>query len=308
MIKSLELINFGGYRSLRLDFAPLTVIIGGNAYGKSTLIHAVSILMAGVDVAARYAPVDDSVRWLVRGEPLTTIAPSSGGWQELFTRTKDSSAEYILVEGTFEGSGWLSKAWLRVTALPEGKLDVVVEVESNAPRVLPLTASRGASAALIAHVSTLHHDEAYLSNEDLQLTSPLDARTGFVRNRIIRLDEAAIERINRVLRKLAQAEIVSMTTLADAQTDAPLTVFFRRDGNTFEIHSANHALVSILSLLSEVETQLAQSTETGERLLLLDEPELHLHPQAQAAMSEYLAEVSYAAGVQIVSATDSHQS
>jgi hypothetical protein len=64
--------------------------------------------------------------------------------------------------------------------------------------------------------------------------------------------------------------------------------------------------VSALSLLSEFEAQLAQPTETGERLLLLDEPELHLHPLAQAAMAEYLAGVSHTTGAQIVSATHSH--
>jgi ABC-type cobalamin/Fe3+-siderophores transport system ATPase subunit len=231
MIKSLELINFGGYRSLQLDFAPLTVIIGGNAYGKSTLLHAIAALMAGVDEATRYAPTDDAMRWLVRGEPLVTIAPSSGGWRELLTRTKDSSAEHLSIKGTFEGLGWLSKAQLTVTALPESKLDVVVEIESNAPRVRPLTVSRVASATTIAHVSTLHPNETYLSDEELHLSSRSGTHDGFVRNRVIRLDRVAIERINCVLRKLSQAEIVSMTTLADAQTEAPLTVFFppRRD-------------------------------------------------------------------------------
>lgn len=306
MIKSLELSNFGGYRSLRLDFAPLTVIIGSNAYGKSTLLHAISMLMAGVDVATRHAPADNSARWLVRGEPLDTIAPSAGGWQKLFTRTQDSPAEHLLVQGTFEGLRWLSKARLTVAKVPEGKPDVVVAVESNTPEARPPASSRGASATLITHVSTLDHDEVYVPDEGLQFTLRSGARAGFVRNRLIRLDEAAIERINRVLRKLAQAEIVSMTRLADAQTGAPLTVSFRRNGSTFELSSANHALVSALSLLSEVEAQLAQPSESGERLLLLDEPELHLHPRAQAVLAECLSEISSSVGVQIVSVTHSH--
>lgn len=306
MIKSLELSNFGGYRSLRLDFAPLTVIIGSNAYGKSTLLHAISVLMAGVDVATRHAPADNPARWLVRGEPLDSIAPSAGGWQELFTRTQDSPAEHLLVQGTFEGPGWLSEARLTVATAPEGEPDVAVAVESNTARTLPPTVSRGASATLITHVSTLNHDEAYVPDGDFQFTSQSGAHAGFIRNRIIRLDEAAIERINRVLRKLAQAESISMTRLADAQTGVPLTVSFRRNGSTFELNSANHALVSALSLFSEVEAHLAQPSESGERLLLLDEPEVHLNPRAQAMLAECLSEISNSAGVQIVSVTHSH--
>ncbi len=305
MIKSLELINFGGYRSLRLDLAPLTVIIGSNAYGKSTLLHSISVLMAGIDVAAQNASEEDSSRILVRGEPLSAIASVFGGWQELFTRKDAFLADHLEVQGIFEGPSWISKGRLTSKAAPAGQPDVGVELELRIPRDLLLPVTRGASAALINHVSTLRLDETYLSDDELKVASRPGSHAVVVRNRLIRLDEAVIERLNRTLRKLAKAEIIARTTLAEAQAGAPLTIHFRRGGSTFEIRSANHALVNALTLLSEVETQLRHPTETGERLLLLDEPELHLNPLAQAAMAEHLAEVSLAAGAQIVSTTHS---
>jgi predicted ATPase len=305
MIKLLELINFGGYRSLQLDLAPLTVIIGSNAYGKSTLLHAISVLMAGVDVAARAAPTDDSSNILIHGEPLDAIASVSGDWLELFTRTDAFLADYLEVQGIFDGPSYISKGRLTARVESGGQPEVAVELELRISRALPSLAARGASAALINHVSTLRLDETYLSDEELKLASRPGSQAVVVRNRLIRLDEVAIERLNRTLRNLANAEIVARTTFPEGQAGAPLEIHFRRDGSTFEIRSANHALVNALALLSEVETQLGHPTETGERLLLLDEPELHLHPLAQAAMAEHLAEVSRVAGAQIVSTTHS---
>lgn len=305
MIKSLELTNFGGYRSLQLEFAPITVLIGSNASGKTTLLRALSILMAGVDVAARLASEDDSGRMVVPGKPLAALASSSGGWKRLFTQARGSSADHLAVQGIYDGAGWISKGRLTATAFSGAQPSVTMEVEARVPGAPRPLSVRGTSAALIDHVSTLRLDETYLSDDDLRLAADPGAQAATVRNRLIRLDEAAIERLNRTLRKLSKVEIVSRTSLADALAGAPLAVHYRSDGSPFEIHEANHAVVSVLTLFSGIEAQLAGSTAASERLLLLDEPELHLHPVAQAAMAEHLVDIARAAGAQIVSVTHS---
>ncbi|MFO7566258.1 MAG: AAA family ATPase [Enhygromyxa sp.] len=133
----------------------------------------------------------------------------------------------------------------------------------------------------------------------------LDAAGGMLRNRLVRLDDAAFRRLNQSLRVHQKTEITHRTPLADIQVGDPLTVEFKRDGLSFELVQANHALISTLSLLCEVAKHFGHPTMTGERLVLLDEPELHLHPQKQATVIEGLAAESRAAGVQIISVTHS---
>lgn len=303
MIKTLKLRHFRGYRSLEIDLAPISVVIGTNASGKSTILQAFKVLMDSLDLAVGVEP-DESGKRRIFGGAVRDIASAYGGWQDLFLRSDGSSADDLAVEGFFDGTGI---AYGSVTARrrPGSQSEFDVQVEMTAPTLPQPTAILRPSAALIAHVNTLDRDETYKSDAEFELASRSTATAGLVRNRLIRLDEEAIEQINCTLRPLANAEIVERTALADAQVGAPVSVFFRRDGETFEIGAANHALVSTLALLSDVQMQFALPTKTGECLLLLDEPELHLHPIKQAEILELLADWAHSVGAQIISATHS---
>ncbi|WP_454868415.1 AAA family ATPase [Pseudomonas farris] len=305
MLRSLQLTNFTGYQSLQLELAPFTVLLGKNAYGKSSLLQAIYLLTKGLDVVAQLAPgeVRDSVA--IRGKQLVDLATSPGGWGSLFTRSAAGTAELLAIQGNFSNGGWVSHAELSASLTPSAGLDVVLQVETIGTRPPYLGTSLVDTSALIDHVSTLRPTEVLLSDGDLRSSLSLRMQFGVVRNQFIRLAPDAIERLNRTLQKSADVEIVSWTSLVGAEVGAPIEVCFRRAGVVFEIASANHALMSTLELLCEVEAQISAPTATGERLLLLDEPENHLHPSAQAAVVEHLLEISRAAHTQIISVTHS---
>lgn len=44
MIRSLRLVNFKAFEEVRVDFAPLTVLLGANSTGKSSILHALVLL------------------------------------------------------------------------------------------------------------------------------------------------------------------------------------------------------------------------------------------------------------------------
>ena len=307
MIKTIELTNFGGYRRLRLDLAPVTVIVGSNAYGKTTLLEAISILMQGIDAAASIVPENASLPTETNVQLLEGLASRYGGWNELLTRNDVSCADHLAIQGTFEGSGRITRGLLTVHVVDGAHPRVAVELEPPVidDRRSRITSTRRSTSALIRHVNSLRLDEAYLADTEFEAASRTSHHAGLVRNRLVRLNHDAIDRLNRTLRQLAQAEIVSRTSLSEAQAGAALSVHFRREGATFEIRAANHALVSSLALLSEVEAQIAGPMPNDQCVLLMDEPELHLHPLAQAAVAEHIAEISRAVGTQVISVTHS---
>ncbi|MCY6493902.1 hypothetical protein [Leptolyngbya sp. GGD] len=155
---------------------------------------------------------------------------------------------------------------------------MTVELEALIPKELSKNSVKGMSSTFNSYVNTLRFNETYLSDDELQTASSSNASCGLVRNWLIRFNEKAIERLNCILRTVAEAEIIPRTPLCDAQSGAPLAVNFCRGGVRLEIQSANDALVSLLALPSQVEMQLARPTLTDECVLLLDEPELHLNP------------------------------
>ncbi|MHC8334138.1 ATP-dependent nuclease [Pseudomonas sp. LB3P25] len=301
MLTTLKLKNFMGYRSLNLELAPFTVIVGSNANGKSSLLRAVSLLLKGRDVAAKLSPNEVPSPCIIQDIEIDGLAATYGGWDNLFTRTPTEIAKHLAIHGEFSCDGRISCIELSARRDSPGNLDVMLQVEALAKR--PAPSSTG--SAIITHVSTLHSNEVMLSDDELQKSLSAGRQSGIVRNQLVRLAPEAIKRLNRVLRKIANAEIVSRTSLTDSEIGSPLEVYFSRGGMTFEISLANHALISSLVLLCEIEAKSSAHVATEGQILLLDEPEIHLSPVAEIDLAKHLLEVSRAERTQIISVTHS---
>lgn len=304
MITALELSDFRGYHSLNIDFAPVTIVLGSNATGKSTLLSALTLLSHGVDMAAHEARRQGAARQILSGGRLAGLADKLGGWKEVFHRVGDSSASQLAVMGSYDNEGWVQKASITATDLGLSEAPQV-ELDTQFLPTGVTTAGLDASCLLLEHMSTFSPNETYLSNQDFEKVAQSGSTLNCIRNTLIRLDEKSIERLNLTLKSLAGAQISSYTTHLEAEQGAPLAVHFQSNGSTFEIGLANHGLVSALALLANIEAGLSRFTATGSRLLLLDEPEVHLHPHAQAAFVKHLVDVARAAKAQIVFVTHS---
>jgi predicted ATPase len=304
MITALELTNFRGYQSLQLDLAPVTVVLGSNASGKSTLLSALAMLSHGADMIAHEARRQDQTRYTMSDGTLAGLADKFGGWREVFHRAGGSSADQLAVTGSYDNDSWVQKVSIFATA-PGFPGAQKVELDTH---FLPTgigKAGLDASCLLLEHMSTLPFEETYLSNDEFEKAAQSGSTLNCIRNTLIRLDKESIKRLNLRLKSLAGAEISSLTPHQDAEHGAPLAVNFQSDGTTFEVGAANHGLVSALALLTNIEAGLSRSTTTGSRLLLLDEPEVHLNPRTQAAFAKHLVEAARAAKAQIVFVTHS---
>jgi energy-coupling factor transporter ATP-binding protein EcfA2 len=301
MLTTLQLTNFMGYRTLNLELAPFTVILGSNACGKSSLLRAISLLLKGRDVVTQLLPDEMPDPFIIRNSQLDELADTFGGWDNLFTRTPTETTEHLAIHGRFVCGGRTSCIELSVHRSSSGDLDIMLQAEALSKGFSP----SGTSSAIITHVSTLHLNEVMLSDDELRKSLGAGKQSGIVRNQLVRLAPEAIKRLNRILRKIANAEIVFRTPLADSETGGPLEVYYSRGGTTFEIATANHALISSLVLLCEIETKKSAPMATEGHLLLLDEPEIHLFPSAEIDLAKHLCEVSRAEKTQIISVTHS---
>lgn len=304
MITSLELTNFRGYQSLQLDLAPVTVVLGSNASGKSTLLSALAMLSHGADMVAHDARRQNQTRYTIGDGPLAGLADKFGGWKEVFHRAGGVSADQLAVTGSYDNDSWVQKVSISATA-PSFPGAQNVELDTHFSPKGIAEAGLDASCLLLEHMSTLPFKEVYLSNEEFEKAAQSGSTLSCIRNTLIRLDEESIKRLNLRLKSLTGAEISWSIPHHDAEQGAPLAVDFRSNGDTFEIGGANHGLVSALALLTNMEAALSRPTATGSRMLLLDEPEVHLNPRTQAAFAKQLVEAARAAKAQIVFVTHS---
>jgi predicted ATPase len=305
MITTLNLTNFLGYHELELDLAPVTVVIGSNASGKSTLLSALAILGNGVDKAAHAMARECATRQQIRNGSLLDLADRLGGWDNVFHRSDKPPPVRLEITGTFDNQGSIRSASLTVTRELCQPKPAEVELDAHFALTGGAVAGFDASCVLLNHMSTFPLTETYLSDDEFEKAAQCGATLTCIRNAVIRMDDESIARINLGLHKLAGTKIVSRTRLADAEKRVPLAVYYESAHHAFEIGQANHGLVSALALLTNIELSLTRHTITGARLMLLDEPEVHLNQKLQATFAQHLADAARATGAQIVFVTHS---
>ncbi|MCY4646390.1 MAG: DUF3696 domain-containing protein [Gammaproteobacteria bacterium] len=307
MLTRLDLRHFKCFERLQLPLGPLTLLSGTNASGKSSVMHALALLhqtirehewstrlmLNGVTVRLGIALdvidqeygrrefalglVDGETRylWRFRGErhemSMAVSYVNVGGEER-----RDPDALHRLMP-----RGWGGEALARrleglsyLTAERLGPREVYALED---PQMTPVVGPRGEHAVSLLHSGG---DETVLPG--LRLKDALPTRLHQVTRRM----EQFFPGCGLEIRRIPHANAVTLGLRTSKGTS------FHRP-----IHTG-FGLTQVLPLL------VAAVSAGPEDLLLVENPEVHLHPSGQAAMGEFLAEVA-AAGVQVLAETHS---
>ena len=141
-LRRVRIENFRGVRALELALDPeVTVIFGGNAGGKTTLLDAVAVLLG--EVVRLFLPEAD-VRRLRRREDLRRPALTSAEFGEQARQERP----YVYVEAHGEGASWgVCQTRSAADRAPAGALGVEGLLEALRPTIL--AAHQGDVEALI---------------------------------------------------------------------------------------------------------------------------------------------------------------
>ena len=308
MITRLDLRHFKCFAKLKLPLGSLTLLSGANASGKSSVLHAFALLQQTIrehewstrlmlnGVSARLGVVSDVIDEL-SGRRECEIGLMDGDreyrWQFRGERSGMSMAvSSVCVAGReFESP----KSLRRLLPLEINDASLAERLESltyltaerigpresyplDDPQIAPVVGPTGKEAVSVLHSG---RDEKVLPALRIQGVVP-PTRLRQVTARMERFFPGcglAIERIPR-----ANAVTLGLRT--------SMSTGFHRPINT------GFGLTQVLPLVVA-----ALSAGRGD-LLLIENPEVHLHPSGQAAMGEFLAEVA-AAGVQVLIETHS---
>lgn len=83
---------------------------------------------------------------------------------------------------------------------------------------------------------------------------------------------------------------IRVRRITNSVDGAPIAVFIRRNGKEFLINQVGIGVSQVAPIIAE--TQAVSHGMMNTQLFLIEQPELHLHPVAQAALGEYLWEMS----------------
>lgn len=101
-------------------------------------------------------------------------------------------------------------------------------------------------------------------------------------------DNASFLDIDKFGQESGLFEKISVERISRKVKDSPLIVYVNKNGTNFVLHQVGVGVSQVVPVL--VETVFAQ--ESGDTLVLVQQPELHLHPIAQAALGSYFYSVA----------------
>ena len=313
MLTRIDLRHFKCFETLKLPLCALTLLSGANASGKSSVMQALVLLHQTMrehewssrlmlnGSAVRLGAVADVVDQ-VHGRRNCGIAlldddAASYQWEFEGERDEMSMAVRRARGETGAGDGWdvdgaqpfhhllpapagdqsLTSRLRRLTYLTAERLGPRELYAFDDPQLTPVVGPRGEYA-----VSVLHSGRDGRVLDSLAIDGVPPTRFRQVEARMARFFPGCVLAVEQV--PGANAATLGIRISADTDFHRPVHTGF--------------GLTQVLPIV------VAGLSADEDDLLLIENPEVHLHPAGQAAMGEFLSEVA-AAGVQVVIETHS---
>lgn len=309
MLTRLELETFKCFRLLRLPLAPLTLLTGANASGKSSVLQALVLLhqtMREHEWSPRLALNGNSIR----------MGSTPDVVDEEFGRSSFRIAlgdETVVCDWTLEGDRRDMSMEVRSVTV-NGRTG---QQDQGLRHLLPLS-EQDATAPLTRQL----HDLTYITAERIAPQETYELEDPHLVTTVGARGEQAVSLLHWGRDKLTLGEL----TLADApprllrQVEARMQTLF--PGCTLDLQQAQRANAVALGVRMSDATGFHRPIHTGfgltqvlpvivavlaasrDDIVLIENPEVHLHPAGQALMGQLLSDVA-SAGVQVLVETHS---
>ena len=320
MLTQIELRHFKCFELLRLPLAPLTLLAGANASGKSTVLQSLGLLHQSLKVSfrsnrlllngpvlrlGRTVDVIDQVHGR-RSCSITILDSAAESGEGPDSRDTPGEAKEVLYAWDFQGEP--ADRSLKLTSVRLE--DETARQTLSGAELIPAEMTNGSLPFRL-------EDLNYLTAERLGPRDSYQLRDSEEDSAI----GPAGENAAALLEAGGDKEVLPGLVLADApptrllQAQARMASFF--PGCVLDLQQVSAASVVMLGIRTSDDTAFHRPVHTGfgltqvlpivvaaicadhDALLLIENPEVHLHPAGQAMMGVFLAEVA-AAGVQVL--------
>jgi ABC-type cobalamin/Fe3+-siderophores transport system ATPase subunit len=293
MIKKIRLQNFRQFSDTTFEVGPFNVLVGPNNCGKTTLLHAIRAFFLLMYGHVRFEGSSSAAvyhrRYLSGAEEVAPTPDIKELWHKKRTGAK------LAITVTFDDDATFSV----VLRQAFGQLHV------SAGELPPkLTAKKAASyletkVAFIPGLVGVLVTEPYATGARRNALATQGRYSEIFRSSLQQLKESKthlVEKINEWLKDLFGVKVSAVEF--DPQADEFVKVHYAETGISFDVVSSGAGLQQVIQMLTYI--YLSQP-----RILLIDEPDAHLHSKLQARLGEVFRRVSKDLDAQVFMSTHS---
>ena len=307
MIKTLELKRFKKFEHTTIELGELSILVGENSSGKTTVLQAINLALHSFSRMKLYSSVKGGAAPRRKGvgcRELPGILNSD--FRELYYAKKSRSSR--------SGNG-INGAELYLTDDKDNCFGIQISSLFGGYNITPLS-----KASQLTNDPDLHEKEALLisgfvglsSSEEKTLSLSLrnrlrDGRASeIIRNLLLDTTESAPENYTLLVQRLAKDFGFIIDNVAfNKQEDINVHAYYdERINNTkvpFDFCASGSGMMQVLQIL----TSIYRYCPSSSTIVLLDEPDAHLHANMQVALFHSLQEIQKELGIQIIISTHS---
>jgi predicted ATPase len=305
MLSRIRLKRFKKFEDVEVELRPFTVLMGENSSGKTTILQAINFALHNLHFRELIETKKGIAQARERGvvltlEELPGISLSSVG--ELYYGGKASKSQ---------------ESAARIE---------LVDTDDNIYRLQILSLFGSFNVKCVSSVGDLLHNPTLASWQPLFISGFVGLRaseervfpraiqnrvqTGrmseIIRNLVLDIKQQEGEAYSQLTRLLDQYFNFHLGTVKfDEEQDLIITTSFTetRDGQqvSLDFNSSGSGLMQVLQILAPI----YRFASKGNAIVLLDEPDAHLHPNLQYTLAQALREVQEELDIQIIVSTHS---
>lgn len=307
MIKQIELKRFKKFKNSTIELKDFSVLIGENSSGKTSILQAINLALNAFSRRKLYTTVGNITKRRNKGVGCTQLPGiQNDDFRELYFAKKSRNgrsdgnnigAEIFLTDELGNRFGMqVSSLFGGYNLTPISKQD---EINNN---------------------PTLHKKEALLisgfvglsSNEEKTLSLSIrnrlrDGRASeIIRNLLLDTKEAEPENYDRLIKRLKKDFGFKIDEVSfDETNDINVHAYYDENINdvdvSFDFCASGSGMMQVLQILTSIYRYCPNSST----VVLLDEPDAHLHSNMQVALFYSLREIQKELGIQIIISTHS---
>jgi ABC-type cobalamin/Fe3+-siderophores transport system ATPase subunit len=295
-LKAIEVDGLKGFDNTRIELCPLSVLTGPNNSGKSTVLQAIALAFECIRRSIDYD------RWTLKktgssvGEfGFLPVNHPKDLWYKTIWKPSADRERYIKVKLLFSND-------LVITARIRylfGALNVGLEVTEPVSSSIVKQLARAIPIYILSTQGPVSHEDR-LSLAHIHMLLNMRETNKIIRNILLELQIneklEELSYIQSVVKRYFSIDLDSITY--DAKYDLEIRAPIEQEDFKLDLISEGSGFNQILLLATVV-------VWSKPRIVLLDEPDAHLHSSVQSQLLEFLTELVEKNNVQIILATHS---
>ncbi len=307
MIKTLELRRFKKFEHTTIELGELSILVGENSSGKTTILQAINLALHSFSRMKLYATSNGITKPRIKGvgcRELPGILNSD--FRELYYAKKSRNSR--------NGNG-TNGAELYLYDDKDNCFGIQISSLFGGYNITPLS-----KASQITNSPDIHSKEALLisgfvglsSSEEKTLSLSLrnrlrDGRASeIIRNLLLDTKESVPANYELLVQRLAKDFGFIIDNVAfNEQEDINVHAYYDENIDSssvpFDFCASGSGMMQVLQIL----TSIYRYCPSSSTIVLLDEPDAHLHANMQVALFHSLQEIQKELGIQIIISTHS---